>query len=314
MCGIVGIYSGSRSLIGVDTIKAMNDRIYRRGPDDEGFYIDPSIHLGMRRLSIIDISAGHQPIFNQAKDAVIVFNGEIYNHNELRQQLISQGHKFETKSDTEVIIHLYDEFGIDCVKHLRGMFAFCIWDIRRQKGYLFRDRFGIKPVYIAKTQEGHFLFASEIKAILASGQVEKRISPSGLDAYLAYNYIPSPLSIYEGISKLPPAHYIEFDSEHISDPMRYWDANDIPIQPQPSDEEVEHLIQESVSCHMESDVPIGAFLSGGIDSSLVTAIASSSKKFSSTYTVGYSNVSRIYDERPLAKQVAKKYGIKDSKF
>lgn len=314
MCGIVGIVSIKDTPISPETVKAMNDKIYRRGPDDEGFYLSDRVCLGMRRLSIIDIAAGHQPIFNEDNSVVIVFNGEIYNHNELRAELKQKGHSFRTNSDTEVIVHLYEEYGIRFLDRLRGMFGLCIWDTNKKTGYLCRDRFGIKPIFTALTESGHLLFASELKAILASQEIKKVISPVGLDAYLAYNYIPAPLTIYEGIFKLPPAHYIKFTETQIFSPQQYWDANNCSDEAEPKLEEIDQLIKDSITAHMESDVPIGTFLSGGIDSSLVTAVASTHDKFDSTFTIGFENSGHLYDERPLAKLVADKYAVKNSVF
>lgn len=310
MCGIVGIYSPSREA-DQTVINRMNDAITRRGPDDEGYYSDSDIMLGMRRLSIIDISTGHQPIFNEDKSVVIVFNGEIYNHKELRIELTKLGHQFSTTSDTEVIVHLYEQYGIACLNMLRGMFGICIWDINKKKGFLCRDHFGIKPIFTAITASGSLVFGSELKSLIASNLIKKEISIQGLDAYLTYNYIPAPLSIYQNIYKLSPAHYIEFSAEGISKPIRYWDANDLPIHNDPSEQDIENAIRESINYHMESDVPVGSFLSGGIDSSLVTAIASEHSHFSSAYTIGFDQVSRIYDERPLAKSVSTRYNIKN---
>ncbi len=313
MCGIVGIYSTSTT-IDSGLINKMNDAIYRRGPDDEGYFHDERIHLGMRRLSIIDISSGHQPIFNEDGSIVIVFNGEIYNHNELRKTLIEQGHIFKTSSDTEVIVHLYEQHGIKFLDLLRGMFGICIWDTKQQKGYLCRDPFGIKPIYTAMSDDGYFLFGSELKSIIATQKIKKVISLQGLDAYLAYNYIPAPLTIYEGIQKLPAAHYIEFSHQSVSQPIRYWDANSITTSQVAVRRNIEQGIKESITYHMESDVPVGAFLSGGIDSSLVTSIASTHEKFSSAYTIGFDDVTRIYDERPLAQMVSQRYHIKNHKL
>lgn len=310
MCGIVGIYS-TKLEIEKELILKMNDAIVRRGPDDEGYYSDDSISLGMRRLSIIDISSGHQPIFNEDGSIVIVFNGEIYNHNELRKDLLTQGHIFKTKSDTEVIVHLYEQHGIDFLHHLRGMFGICIWDNNRNTGYLCRDHFGIKPIYTAMSDDGYFMFGSELKSIIATKKIAKKIAPQGLDAYLAYNYIPAPLTIYEGIYKLPAAHYIQFGSGKVSKPIRYWDANSITAAQAGTFDEIDAGIQESITYHMESDVPVGAFLSGGIDSSLVTAIASAHEKFGPAYTIGFDDVKRIYDERPLAKLVSTRYKIEN---
>lgn len=309
MCGIVGIYSTNLA-IESGLIQTMNNAIYRRGPDDEGYYLDDHINLGMRRLSIIDISSGHQPIFNEDGSIVIVFNGEIYNHNELRKTLITQGHVFKTNSDTEVIVHLYEQHGIKFLELLRGMFGICIWDNKQKKGYLCRDPFGIKPIYTAMSDDGYFMFGSELKSIIATKKIKKTISLQGLDAYLAYNYIPAPLSIYNDIYKLPAAHYIELSNNTVSKPIRYWDANAIPETQLTDISDIEAGIKESINYHMESDVPVGAFLSGGIDSSLVTAIASSHKNFNSAYTIGFNNVQRIYDERPLAQLVSNQYQIK----
>jgi asparagine synthase (glutamine-hydrolysing) len=316
MCGIVGIFSPSIEQ-DKSVIKTMNDAIYRRGPDDEGYYFDKKIMLGMRRLSIIDIAAGHQPIFNEDNSVVIVFNGEIYNHRELRETLIQQGHRFRTHSDTEVIVHLYEQHGIKFLDHLRGMYGICIWDINKETGFLCRDPFGIKPLFTTHSKDGAFIFGSELKSIIATKMLPKEISLAGLDAYLAYNYIPAPLTIYNNIYKLPAAHYIEFSSRGISEPIRFWDANDITAN-ENSDTgttstdkiSIENAIRDSVQCHMESDVAVGAFLSGGIDSSLVTAMASGHEKFTSAYTIGFENISRLYDERPLAKAVSERYKIK----
>ena len=313
MCGIVGIFK-NKTAKDESLIKAMNDSIIRRGPDDEGYYIDDDIMLGMRRLSIIDISAGHQPIFNEDKSVVIVFNGEIYNYKELRATLIEQGHTFQTHSDTEVIVHLYEQHGINFLSFLRGMFGICIWDKRQRKGYLCRDHFGIKPLYTSTLNDGSFIFGSELKAIIATRLITKEISLQGVDAYLAYNYIPAPLTIYKGIYKLLPAHYIELSEMGASEPIRYWDANDVLKHKDYNIDELETAIRESIEYHMESDVPVGAFLSGGIDSSLVTAIASEHKNFNSAYTIGFDNITRIYDERPLAKAVSTRYKIADHKL
>lgn len=313
MCGIVGIFK-NKTAKDESLIKMMNDAIIRRGPDDEGYYIDDDIMLGMRRLSIIDLSAGHQPIFNEDKSVVIVFNGEIYNHKELRATLIEQGHIFQTHSDTEVIVHLYEQHGIDFLSYLRGMFGICIWDTKQKKGYLCRDHFGIKPLYTSQLADGSFIFGSELKAIIATCLITKEISLRGVDAYLAYNYIPAPLTIYQGIHKLLPAHYIELSEIGVSEPIRYWDANDALVHKDYNIDNLETAIRESIEYHMESDVPVGAFLSGGIDSSLVTAIASEHKNFNSAYTIGFDNITRIYDERPLAKAVSTRYKITDHKL
>lgn len=313
MCGIVGIFSANRT-VDKGIVEVMNEALHRRGPDDAGFYQSEGINLGMRRLSIIDVENGRQPVYSEDGKAVIVFNGEIYNHNELRDSLIDKGFTFKSKSDTEVIINLYQLYGIDCLNYLRGMFGLCIWDIQRKKGYLCRDHFGIKPIFTSITEDNKLLFSSEIKGIMASGFIDREICLEGLDSYLAYNYIPAPLTIYKSIKKLPPAHYIEFDSHSISDPVRYWDANELSNAAKHTESEIESAIKSSVKHHMESDVPVGAFLSGGIDSALVTAMASKNERFHSAYTIGFNVSSHLYDERPLAQLVTKSLGIERHKI
>lgn len=307
MCGIVGIFSPNK-VPEPDQIKTMNNAIIRRGPDGEGYYQDELIALGMRRLAIIDIDHGWQPIYNEDNSVVVVFNGEIYNHEQIRADLEAKGHFFRTHSDTEVLVHLYEEYGTEMMTPLRGMFAFCVWDINKKKGIICRDRFGIKPLFIAGTESGSLLFASEIKSIIATGAVKKKISAQAVDAFISYNYIPAPLTIYKGISKLEPGHFMEITSEGASSPKAYWDANNINTD-EASDSDLEKEILRSSELHMISDVPVASFLSGGVDSSLVTALASKHKNFYGAYTAGFKSSTSLYDERPIAEQVVNFYKI-----
>ena len=311
MCGIVGIFSpdGSKNLA---KIHAMNDTLFRRGPDQGGVFESEKLAIGMRRLSIIDLEHGAQPIFNEDKSIVIVFNGEIYNHIELREALISKGHTYSTHSDTETLIHLYEEYGIGMLEHLRGMFAFCIWDIKNETGLLARDHFGIKPLYYSLSNK-ELKFASELKALSKTDLINKDINLQALDAYLAYTYIPAPLTIFEEARKLPPAHLITFGTKQDTVIKAYWDPNDIEQSPKRDSryiKRIENAISDSVKAHMVSDVEISTFLSGGIDSSLVTAIASEDPKLTSAYTVKFDELGTLYDETPLAQSVAERYRVK----
>lgn len=307
MCGIVGFFSSNKN-ISNELIRNMNSAIRRRGPDGEGYHEEDAIALGMRRLAIIDLDHGWQPIYNEERDIVVVFNGEIYNHKQLRKLLEEKGHIFRTYSDTEVLVHLYEEHGIKMIDKLRGMFAFCIWDIAKQKGFVCRDRFGIKPLFYSMA-ENSLIFASELKSILASNKISKEISPQAIDAFISYNYIPAPLTIYKQAYKLEPGHYIEFSSYGISAPTKYWEPNELDQEISNSDKDLEDEILKSIELHMESDVPVAAFLSGGIDSSLVTVLASKLPIFYGAYTAGFAKSEAVYDERPIAAQVAEASNI-----
>ena len=311
MCGIVGIFSPDSSK-NLAKIHAMNDTLFRRGPDQGGVFESEKLAIGMRRLSIIDLEHGAQPIFNEDKSIVIVFNGEIYNHIELREALISKGHTYSTHSDTETLIHLYEEYGINMLEHLRGMFAFCIWDIKNETGLLARDHFGIKPLYYSLSNK-ELKFSSELKALTKTDLISKDINLQALDAYLAYTYIPAPLTIFNEARKLPPAHLITFGTDKDTVIKAYWDPNDIAQSSKRDSsyiERIENAISDSVKAHMVSDVEISTFLSGGIDSSLVTAIASEDPKLTSAYTVKFDELGTLYDETPLAQSVAERYRVK----
>jgi asparagine synthase (glutamine-hydrolysing) len=266
----------------------------------------------MRRLSIIDLHGGHQPIHNEDATVWVICNGEIYNYRELRSTLLQRGHRFQTNSDVEVIVHLYEEYGDKLVDHLRGMFAFSLWDARRRRGLVARDRLGIKPLFYAQVN-GALLFGSEIKAILASGIVDRKLNHNALDAFLTYTYIPAPLTIYRDVRKLEPGHLLVWESGKVDDKC-YWDLDVSRPDGEPDEKEwverFELAIEDAVRSHMVSDVPVGAFLSGGIDSSLVVALMSRHTPDPvQTFTMGFDGARNpLLDERPLAKQVAARYG------
>jgi asparagine synthase (glutamine-hydrolysing) len=312
MCGIAGKVNFDRSKnVDIQEIRQMTDSIRHRGPDDEGFYIQQNVGLGFRRLSIIDLSTGHQPIANEDESIWIIFNGEIYNYQELHDDLIGKGHVFKTKSDTETIVHLYEQYGTDCLKFLRGMFAFSIWDNKKQQLFCARDRFGIKPFYYYTDKE-KFVFGSEIKPILKTVNIDKTLSYDALDSYLAFGYITSDLSIYRNIKKLQPGHYLllSFKDKVSITINRYWEIQFEPdylkTEAQWS-QEIEECLSETVKLHMISDVPLGAFLSGGIDSSSVVAMmARNSSRPIKTFSIGFKE--QKFDELIYADEIAKKYG------
>jgi len=311
MCGITGkinFHAGQK--INEFELKEMSDSLYERGPDDQGFYINQNIGLGFRRLNIIDLSTGHQPLSNEDGSIWIVFNGEIYNYKELQETLIKQGHKFRTKSDTETIVHLYEQHGVECLQYLRGMFAFSIWDNNRKQLFCARDRFGIKPFYYY-LDTNKFVFGSEIKAILKSAEIDKTISYDALDSYFTFGYITGDLSIYKNIKKLQPAHYLLFSQNTNSVCIRrYWDIDFEPDYAKPEEQwmqEIEASFSQSVKLHMISDVPLGAFLSGGIDSSSVVAMmAKNSDRPIKTFSIGFKE--QKFNELKFAREVASKYG------
>jgi asparagine synthase (glutamine-hydrolysing) len=312
MCGITGlIHFNKDRAIAPGVLKNMSDSIYHRGPDDEGHYIHQNVGLGFRRLSIIDLSTGHQPLSNQNDSIYIVFNGEIYNYREQREILKQKGYAFKTTTDTEVILHLYEEYGVHCLQYLRGMFAFAIWDGNKQQLFCARDRFGIKPFYYYTDNE-KFVFGSEIKTILKCEDIDKTISIDALDSYFAFGYITSDLSIYKNIKKLQPSHYLllSFKDKPTIQIKRYWE---IHFQPDYSksenqwQQEIEECFSETVKLHMISDVPLGAFLSGGIDSSSVVAMmAKNSNRPVKTFSIGFKE--QEFNELKYARELADKYG------
>jgi asparagine synthase (glutamine-hydrolysing) len=313
MCGICGAFYTDRSRRAErETLAEMNRQIVHRGPDDDGFFAEGNIGLAMRRLSIIDIKTGHQPISNEENDVWIVYNGELYNHQELRKGLEARGHRYRTHSDTETIVHLYEEYGRDCVQHLRGMYAFAIWDRRKRRLFIARDRLGIKPLYY-RFDGKTLLFGSEIKAILAHPGVTPEFNRSTLSEYLAFGYIPEPETMYAGIRKLLPGHTLEIGEGGEPEISRYWDLQvqaDNDVRPrQYYVDRYRELLEGCVSSHLMSDVPLGVFLSGGLDSSAVAALTTKIRREPiETFAVGYGEES--FSELPFARTVAQHIGSK----
>src|SRR5678816_2450021 len=241
MCGIAGKLNNDRNKqVEAGIVRAMCQTIVHRGPDDEGIYVDGPVGLGMRRLSIIDIAGGHQPISNEDGTVWVVFNGEIYNYRELRPNLEARGHRFATNSDTETIVHAYEEYGPDCVKHLRGMFALAIWNDKTRELYIARDRVGKKPLYYTVTPGQTIVFGSEIKSILEHPDVQREISLEAVDAYFTLGYVPDPLTIFRDIHKLPPGHYLTFSNGRVRT-QQYWDFNFEPAESRKPEDYTEEL-------------------------------------------------------------------------
>src|SRR6266568_900084 len=312
MCGIVGIvHADPARPVSPALIRRMCEAIRHRGPDDEGVHVDGSVGLGMRRLSIIDLAGGHQPILNEDRSAVIVFNGEIYNYAELRRGLVARGHTFATHGDTETILHLYEEEGPGCVARLRGMFAFAIWDAKAGTLLLARDRFGIKPLYIATAPWG-IAFASELKALHAAGLVDRTLDWDALDMYFQLGYIPAPATPFAGVTKLEPGHTALWHSRRGVSTRQYWDLpRERVAAPRDADERVREWLDESVRAHLVSDVPVAAFLSGGLDSSAVVSSWALASDAPHAFTARYfGSGAASADETDLARRLAAKYGVK----
>lgn len=313
MCGICGFIS-IRGDLTPQTLVAMNATLQRRGPDDEGIFSNGAVGLAMRRLAIIDPTGGRQPIANESGDISVVFNGAIYNYRQLRRELERKGHCFRTSSDTEVIVHLYEEYGSDVPLHLQGMFAFAIWDSVKREVVLGRDRFGIKPLYIATVPQG-VLFGSEIKALLATGLVPADVDTQALDEYLTYTFVPTPRTIYRAIRQVPPGSTLTIGLDGRSSTARYWTS---PRGQTESFTEREWLskceaaMRAAVGSHVVSDVPVGVFLSGGVDSGLIAALMADATEGSvDSFSVGFGDAGASFiDERPFARQLAKRYGLK----
>ncbi len=310
MCGICGkLNFDLGAAVDRGLVQGMLETIRHRGPDDEGVYVNPGIGLGHRRLSIIDLNTGHQPLSNEDGTVWIVFNGEIYNYRELRSLLLSKGHTLRTQTDTEVIVHLYEELGADCLEKLRGMFAFAIWDERRKTLFLARDRVGIKPLYYYRNGES-LIFASEIKAILADPSVPNEIAPEIIDRFLTFRYLPGEETLVKGVNKLPPGCYL-LSKNGRTEVRQYWDLDFSKPRRRGSlkqaERELETLLAETVDLHMIADVPVGVLLSGGVDSTAVLSFAvEKTKEEVNTYTVGFSNPG-VADERPYAKLAAETF-------
>src|SRR5215475_8442956 len=313
MCGICGAFYSDRSRrVERDTLAEMNRQIVHRGPDDDGFFVEGNVGLAMRRLSIIDIKTGHQPISNETNDVWIVYNGELYNHQDLRKGLEARGHQYRTHSDTETIVHLYEEHGRDCVHHLRGMYAFAIWDRPKRRLFIARDRLGIKPLYYRFDGKA-LLFGSEIKTLLAHPGVTAEFNRSMLAEYLAFGYIPEADTMYTGIRKLLPGHTLEIAEGGEPQISQYWDLNvkvDDDVRPREYYvQRYRELLEGCVASHLMSDVPLGVFLSGGLDSSAVAALTTRIRREPiETFAVGYGEES--FSELPYARQVAEHIGSK----
>ena len=302
MCGIVGLVTKKEK---ENTIKLMNDRIKHRGPDGEGYFIDNDVALGHRRLSIIDLSTGNQPMFNEDESVVTVFNGEIYNYQELKEELIKLGHDFKTKSDTEVLVHGFEEWYTDLPKHLRGMFAFAIYDKNKKEVFLARDNFGIKPLYYAKMNDT-FMFASEIKSFLDVPDFKKEFNESILETYLEFSFVPTNETFFKGVYRLDAGCSLLYKDEDIKI-NKYFklDFKEENMSFEDAVKNISTVMKDSVDKHLISDVEVGSFLSSGIDSSYIVSLAKPDK----TYTVGYEN--KKYDETMYAKDLANKLGIKN---
>ncbi len=313
MCGIAGftdVTSLSEASLTADRVrlKAMCDVMRHRGPDDEGFHVEPGVALGMRRLSVIDLFTGHQPIHNEDRTVRVVFNGEIYNYRELRRALEAAGHRFYTSSDTETIVHGYEEWGDGVFSRLRGMFGIAVWDSRTRTLLIARDRAGIKPMYYGESA-GRLFFGSEAKCVLANPEVDRQLDPAALDHFLAYLYTPRDRAIFRGLRKLPPGHVLRVHDGRV-DLRQYWQlptAQTFRGSERDALDELEQTVGDAVQSHMVSDVPLGAFLSGGIDSSVVVALmAQRSGRPVQTFTIGFDEQS--HDELPHARRVAEHLG------
>ena len=306
MCGICGTVQHREPGL----LERMLAVIHHRGPDDVGTYQDDIAAIGMRRLSIIDLEGGHQPITNESGDIHVVFNGEIYNYRELRRDLLKRGHRFATESDTEVIVHLYEEKGPEFLNDLNGMFAIAIWDTRKRSLLLARDRLGIKPLLYSRVGDG-LIFASELKALLQSTAIPRELDPKALNEYLAFLYVPSPRTMIRRIEKLPPAHYLKWHDGNISI-ERYWKLESKQTTRQTDDEYIQQLremLEQAVRRHMIADVPVGAMLSGGLDSSIIVALMSRmTDEPVRTFSIGYGGGAHRFNETEYARRVAKQFG------
>ena len=314
MCGIVGLVRNDGKPIDEGLLARMNEAIRHRGPDEDGFYVNGSVGLAMRRLAIIDLKSGQQPIHNSDRTAWIVFNGEIYNYLELREKLEKLGHTFYTNSDTEAIVHAYDQYGSDCPKHLRGMFAFAIWDERTQELFLARDRVGKKPLLYAEVN-GQLVFGSEFSAILLHPDVSKEIRPEAIDCYLSFMCVPAPLTAYRAIKKLEPGHSLRWRKGEVKT-ERYWQpdfSKKLDISEEEAGERAIEILRDAVKVRLMSEVPLGAFLSGGIDSSAVVALMSqeSSEKVK-TFSIGFEE--QDFSELQHAKRIAEHVGADHHEF
>lgn len=315
MCGIVGFVNNNGAEVSRPLIEDMCEAIRHRGPDEDGFYVERNVALGMRRLSIIDLASGQQPIHNRDKTKWIVFNGEIYNYQQLRRDMEERGHKFYTNSDTEAIVCLYDEVGPDCVKHLRGMFAFAIWDEVEKTLFVARDRVGKKPVLYCHQPNGDLVFGSEFRALLEHPAVSREVDRDAIDSYLSYLCIPAPQTAFKHIRKLEPGHWMLWKDGRLKT-ERYWlpdFSKKLNISEEEAIEETTRILRESTRLRMISEVPLGAFLSGGVDSSTVVALmAQESAKPVKTFSIGFEE--QDFSELKYAKRVAEHVGAEYHEF
>ncbi|MEO1524581.1 MAG: asparagine synthase (glutamine-hydrolyzing) [Planctomycetota bacterium] len=311
MCGITGIVMAGGSSLDPVWLQRMNDALIHRGPDGEGTFVDGPVGLGHRRLSIIDLEGGKQPIGNEDGSVQVTFNGEIYNYRELRERLEGLGHVFATASDTEVLAHGWEQWGTELVRHLRGMFAFAVWDSKQRSVFLARDRVGIKPLLYTQ-QDGYFAFASEMQAITTLPELRTTTNLAAIDQYLHYQYIPAPFTIYNEVHKLPPGHTLLLELPHLTvgSPNRYWQLQfepDRSLNESQWLERIDEALEETIRAHLVSDVPFGAFLSGGIDSSTVVAYMSRVlKEPVEAFCIGHGD--QAYDERNWAQEAAEATG------
>jgi asparagine synthase (glutamine-hydrolysing) len=314
MCGICGIAArdGAGPVLDEERLRAMTDAIVHRGPDERGMHIEPGMAFGMRRLSIIDVAGSHQPIVNEDSSVLAVFNGEIYNYRELRERLIKRGHRLRTEGDGEVIVHLYEEYGVDFARHLNGIFAFALWDAPRRRLVLVRDQFGVKPLYYSLGPDG-LAFASEVKALIVGGLLEPALDPLAAELFLAFGFVPGPRSLFAGVEKLMPASMLVWEGEGPVEQRGYWSAGEGP-SPRSSkasweDDQVQllELLRRSTHAQMVSDVPLGSMLSGGLDSSLITALmAEHSSRPVKTFSIGFvedADANELGDARSVAERL-----------
>jgi asparagine synthase (glutamine-hydrolysing) len=312
MCGIVGIFDRcGQSEIARPLLRRMTDVIGHRGPDGEGIYNAPGIGLGFRRLAIIDLVGGDQPMFNEDRTVCLVFNGEIYNYQPLMAELVVLGHRFRTRSDTEVIVHAWEEWGEACLNRFNGMFAFALWDARTETLFLARDRLGEKPLYYGFLADGRLIFGSELKSLLCSPDLDRTLDPQAIEEFFAFGYIPDPHTIYRSVHKLPPAHCLVLRrGEPAGEPRAYWDVrfvDDVRLGREEVAEELVLRLREAVRLRMIADVPLGAFLSGGVDSSGVVAMMAGLKADPvSTFSIAFG--ARGWDESAYAAAIAQRYG------
>lgn len=311
MCGIAGIFDlRGRSDIERPLLRRMTDILAHRGPDGDGFHFAPGLGLGHRRLAIVDLATGDQPLFNEDGTVCVVYNGEIYNFQPLMAELAALGHIFRTRCDTEVIVHAWEEWGEACLDRFNGQFAFALWDTRREILFLARDRLGEKPLYYSFLGNGRLLFASELKPLLLSPDIDRRLDPRAIEEFFAYGYIPDPRSIYLGVRKLAPAHFLLVRrGEPPPEPRRYWDVRFVDgaaARREEVEEELVARLRESVRMRMIADVPLGAFLSGGVDSSGVVAMMAGLKPEPvSTFSIAFGATG--WDESAYAAALAKRY-------